>query len=102
MDRSLWSVLFGTFTLRFSTGLTGTMLTYYLASLPKHQGVLDQLLGLGSGVAVGAFAFAVIYASFYASELILSPVFGVLSDRLGHWRAGLPGCVRSGGRPEPV
>ena len=35
MDRSLWSVLFGTFTLRFSTGLTGTMLTYYLASLPK-------------------------------------------------------------------
>ncbi|TME10169.1 MAG: MFS transporter [Chloroflexi bacterium] len=86
MDRSLWSVLFGTFTLRFSTGLTGTMLTYYLASLPKHQGVLDQLLGLGSGVAVGAFAFAVIYASFYASELILSPVFGVLSDRLGHWR----------------
>jgi len=86
MDRSLWSVLLGTFTLRFSTGLTGTMLTYYLANLPKHQGVLDQALGLGSGVAVGALAFAVINASFYATELLLSPVFGVLSDRLGHWR----------------
>ena len=86
MDRSLWAVLAGTFTLRFSTGLTGAMLTFYLAELPRHQGVLDQLLGLGGGVAVGALAFALIHASFYASELVLSPLFGVLSDRLGHWR----------------
>ena len=42
MDRSLWAVLAGTFTLRFSTGLTGAMLTYYLAELDKHHGVLDQ------------------------------------------------------------
>jgi hypothetical protein len=28
MDRSLWAVQAGTFTLRFSTGLTGAMLTF--------------------------------------------------------------------------
>jgi MFS family permease len=86
MDRSMWAVLAGTFTLRFSTGLTGAMLTFYLAELPKHHGVLDQLLGLGAGILVGSLAFAVIHASFYASELLLSPLFGVLSDRQGHWR----------------
>lgn len=86
MDRSLWSVLFGTFTLRFSTGLTGAMLTFYLADLDEHHGVLDQFLGLGGGVVVGALAFALIHASFYASELLLSPLFGVFSDRKGHWR----------------
>jgi MFS family permease len=86
MDRSLWAVLGGTFTLRFSTGLTGAMLAFYLANLDQHHRPLDQLLGLGPGVAVGAFAFAVIHASFYISELTLSPIFGVLSDRLGHWK----------------
>jgi MFS family permease len=86
MDRSLWAVLAGTFTLRFSTGLTGAMLTFYLADLDQHHGVLDQLLGLGGGVVVGALAFALIHASFYASELVLSPLFGILSDRQGHWR----------------
>ena len=82
----MWAVLAGTFTLRFSTGLTGAMLTFYLAELPKHHGVLDQVLGLGAGILVGSFAFAIIHASFYASELLLSPLFGVLSDRQGHWR----------------
>jgi MFS family permease len=86
MNRSLWSVLLGTFTLRFSTGLTGLMLAYYLAELSTHQRPLDELLGLGQGVAVGAIGFALISATFYASELILSPAFGVVSDRLGHWR----------------
>lgn len=86
MDRSLWAVLLGTFTLRFSTGLTGAMLTFYLADLPKYHGVLDQFLGLGAGIVVGSIAFALIHATFYASELVLSPVFGVLSDRLGHHR----------------
>jgi MFS family permease len=86
MDRSLWAVLAGTFTLRFSTGLTGAMLTFYLADLPEYHGVLDQLLGLGVAVAVGSLAFAIIHAAFYASELLLSPLFGVLSDRQGHWR----------------
>jgi len=86
MDRSLWAVLAGTFTLRFSTGLTGAMLAFYLANLDQHHRPVDQLLGLGPGVEVGAFAFAVIHASFYLSELTLSPIFGVLSDRLGHWK----------------
>jgi MFS family permease len=85
MDRSLWAVLAGTFTLRFSTGLTGAMLTFYLADLDKHHGILDQVLGFGPGEVPSDFAFAIIAASFYVSELVLSPVFGVLSDRLGHW-----------------
>lgn len=86
MDRSLWAVLAGTFTLRFSTGLTGAMLTYYLAELDKHHGVLDQLVGLPREPVPTEFAFALIAAAFYASELILSPLFGILSDRRGHWQ----------------
>ncbi|MFL5778482.1 MAG: MFS transporter [Chloroflexota bacterium] len=75
MDRSLWAVLSGTFTLRFSTALTGTMLAYYLADLPAH-----------GGQAVDPATFGLIAALFYASELIFSPFFGILSDRLGHHR----------------
>jgi MFS family permease len=86
MSRSLWAVLAGTFTLRFSTGLTGAMLTYYLAELDKHHGVLDQLVGLPRSPVPDAFAFGLIAAAFYASELVLSPLFGILSDRRGHWR----------------
>ncbi len=86
MSRSLWAVLIGTFTLRFSTGLTGLLLTFYVRDLANHRGLLDQLLGLGQRVVVGALTFSVIHALFYVSELGLSPVFGVLSDRLGHYR----------------
>ncbi len=87
MIRSLWAVLVGTFTLRFSTGLTGLLLTFYVRDgLATHRGILDQLLGLGPGVTVGAFTFAVLHALFYVSELGLSPLFGVLSDRLSHYR----------------
>jgi len=80
MDRSLWAVLAGTFTLRFSTGLTGAMLSVYLATLPDH-----------GGVAVAATTLALLHATFYVSELVLSPVFGLLSDRLGHHRVMLFG-----------
>ena len=86
MDRSLWAVLAGTFTLRFSTGLTGAMLTYYLAELDQHHGALDRLVGLPPSAVPDAFVFALIAATFYASELVLSPLFGVLSDRRGHWK----------------
>jgi MFS family permease len=80
MDRSMWAVLAGTFTLRFSTGLTGAMLAVYLAALPSHGGqTVDPIV-------VGLFA-----ATFYVAELILSPVFGILSDRLGHHRVMLYG-----------
>jgi MFS family permease len=80
MDRSMWAVLAGTFTLRFSTGLTGAMLGVYLAQLPEHGGPrVDPII-------VGLFA-----ATFFLAELILSPVFGILSDRLGHHRVMLYG-----------
>lgn len=75
MTRSLYAVLLGTFSLRFSTGLTGALLAFYLADLPSFGGIrVDPLV-------VGAFA-----ATFYAAELLLSPPFGLLSDRWGHHR----------------
>ena len=73
----MWAVLAGTFTLRFSTGLTGAMLAVYLAQLPEH-----------GGVAVTATTLAVLHAMFYIAELVLSPAFGILSDRIGHHRDG--------------
>ncbi len=82
MERSLRFVLIGTFTLRFSTGLTGAMLGLYLASLPAHGGEpVDARV-------VGLFA-----ATFYVAELVLSPMFGILSDRIGHHRVMLYGPV---------
>jgi MFS family permease len=82
MERSLRFVLFGTFTLRFSTGLTGAMLGLYLADLPAHGGQpVDATV-------VGLFA-----AVFYLAELVLSPIFGILSDRVGHHRVMLYGPI---------
>lgn len=75
MDRSLWSVIFGTFTLRFSTGLTGGLLVYYLADLPSH-----------GGAEVSGFMLGLLGATYFVAELVLSPGFGVLSDRLGAHR----------------
>ena len=80
MSRSIWNVLFGTFTLRFSTALTGGLLAYYLGNLQDH-----------GGPEVSAFAFAVIHAAFYVTELVASPFFGLLSDKLGHHRVMLFG-----------
>ena len=80
MDRSLWAVLGGTFTLRFSTGLTGTMLAVYLAKLPEHGGPV-----------IAATTLGFLHSAFYISELVLSPLFGVLSDRFGHHRMMLVG-----------
>jgi MFS family permease len=85
MDRSLWAVLAGTFTLRFSTGLTGAMLGSYLAHLPEHGGEAV------SPLVVGLFS-----ATFYLAELVLSPIFGILSDRQGHHRVMLYGPVFGG------
>src|SRR5687768_2407914 len=82
MHRSLWAVLAGTFSLRFSTGLTGAMLGVYLANLPEHGGPL-----------VGAITLGVFGALFYLAELVLSPIFGILSDRQGHHRVMLYGPV---------
>ncbi len=75
MQRSLLAVLLGTFTLRFSTGLTGALLAYYLADLPAHGGATVE------PIVMGAFS-----AAFFAAELVLSPIFGPLADRLGYHR----------------
>ena len=75
MHRSISAVIVGTFTLRFSTGLTGTLLVYYLADLPEHGGEVV------SPLVVGVFG-----AVFFAAELLLSPAFGSLGDRVGYHR----------------
>lgn len=84
MDRSLRAVLLGTFTLRFSTGLTGAMLTTYLAKWPKLYPDAEP---------VSAITVGLLTATFYLAELVLSPLFGILSDRLGHHRVMLWGPV---------
>jgi MFS family permease len=73
--RSLNAVLLGTFTLRFSTGLTGAMLAFYLAKLPEFGG--PEVSGTVAGIMT---------ATYFAAELILSPAFGILSDRYGAHR----------------
>jgi MFS family permease len=75
MDRSLWAVVLGTFTLRFSTGLTGAMLVYYLDDLPAY-----------GGQQVDAIVLGFFTASFFAAELLFSPLFGTLADRFGYHR----------------
>lgn len=80
MARSLLAVILGTFTLRLSTGLTGGALVYYLADLEVYGGPKVDAITLGWFVAL-----------FYAAELVGSPLFGVLSDRLGHRRVMLFG-----------
>jgi MFS family permease len=75
VSRSIIAVLLGTFTLRFSTGLTGGMLVYYLADLPKY-----------GGISVDSTTVALLTAGYFVAELAGSPVFGYLSDRFGAHR----------------
>ncbi|HEY8772256.1 MAG TPA: MFS transporter [Candidatus Limnocylindria bacterium] len=75
LKRSVQFVLLGTFTLRFSTGLAGGLLALFLARLPEHGG--PHVLPIVAGI-VGA--------TYFAAELTLSPIFGVLADRLGAHR----------------
>ena len=72
MSRSLASVIVGTFTLRLSTGLTGLLLVNYLASLHEF-----------GGIEVTALEVSLVAVFFYATELTLSPAFGILADRIG-------------------
>jgi MFS family permease len=80
MARAVLAVVFGTFTLRLATGITGAMLIYYYAAFPDY-----------GGVPVSPREVGVLAALFYASELIGSPLFGILSDRIGHRRVMLVG-----------
>jgi MFS family permease len=75
VNRSIRAVLIGTFLLRFSTGLAGGLLAIFLARLPENGG--PEVLAIVAGM-VGA--------AYFAAELSLSPIFGVLADRLGAHR----------------
>jgi MFS family permease len=75
VERSIWAVTIATFVLRLATGLTGALLIFFLADLPAH-----------GGPEVGPLVIGVFTALFFAAELILSPPFGLLSDKLGHHR----------------
>jgi MFS family permease len=75
MRHTINAVLLGTFTLRFSTGLTGAMLAFYLATLPEF-----------GGPAVSGTIAGIMTATYFAAELLLSPAFGILSDRVGAHR----------------
>jgi MFS family permease len=75
VSRSIVAVLLGTFTLRFSTGLTGGLLVYYLAVLPDY-----------GGVSVDSTTVAFLTAGYFVAELVGSPFFGYLSDRYGAHR----------------
>jgi MFS family permease len=84
---SLNAVLLGNFTLRFSTGLTGALLLFYLTDLPKFDPDI---------VAVSAFTAGVLGAMYFAAELILSPFFGMAADRFGTHRLMQPGPIMGG------
>ncbi|HEX7490087.1 MAG TPA: MFS transporter [Candidatus Limnocylindrales bacterium] len=70
MNRSILSMLLGTFVLRVSTAITGFMLIYLIDDLTKHQGNGPGLVSILTG-------------GFYATELTGAIVFGVLADRYG-------------------
>ncbi len=74
--RPLYAVFLGTFTLRFSTGLTGGLFLFYFTHLERDYG----------GPRTDETTLAVMTALFFASELVLSTPFGLLSDRIGHHR----------------
>jgi MFS family permease len=84
---SITAVLLGNFTLRFSTGLTGALLLFYLTDLPKFDPDV---------VAVSAFTAGVLGALYFAAELILSPFFGMAADRFGTHRLMQPGPIMGG------
>ena len=75
MDRSIANAVFASFVLRLATGLTGGLLIYLLADFPAY-----------GGPEVSAAIVGGLTALFFVGELVLSPVFGLLSDRVGYQR----------------
>ena len=59
MARPVLAVIFGTFTLRLATGITGAMLIYYYADFPAY-----------GGQPVDARTVGILGALFYATELL--------------------------------
>ncbi len=80
--RGITAVFTATFALRFATGLTGALLIFYLADLESY-----------GGPQVGPAVIGMLTALFFAAELVLSPPFGLLSDRIGHHRVMQVGPV---------
>ncbi len=74
-EYSVTSVTLATFVLRFATGLTGALLIFFLADFGEY-----------GGQPVGPFVIGLFTALFYAAELVLSPPFGLLADRVGYHR----------------
>jgi MFS family permease len=98
VNRSIQAVLIGTFTLRFSTGLAGGLLAIFLARLPAEGG--PHVLPIVAGI-VGA--------TYFAAELTLSPIFGILADRRGAHRVmqwgplfGIAAVLMRGVTPQAV
>ncbi len=81
-EHSVTAVTVATFVLRFATGLTGALLIFFLADFGDY-----------GGGEVGPAVIGVFTALFYAAELVLSPPFGLLSDRVGHHRVMQVGPV---------
>ncbi len=72
MTRSLWAMLLGTFVLRVSTAVTGTMLVFYIGHL-----------NVAHGARIGPGGVAVLDSGFYVTELAGAMAFGILADRWG-------------------
>jgi len=70
MNRSIVSMLIGTFVLRVSTSITGGMLVFLIDDLTH-------------GTRTGPAAISLLTGGFYATELTGAIVFGVLADRYG-------------------
>jgi MFS family permease len=71
VDRSLASVLAGTFVLRCAAGAMGVMIQFYLEHISQNVYRISNTEG------------GLIIATFFAAELLGAPVFGALSDRYG-------------------
>ena len=83
MNRSIISMLCGTFVLRVSTAITGGMLVYLVDDLTRNRGT-------------GAGALSLLNDGFYAAELSGAILFGVLADRYGRKAIMLVGPVFGG------
>ena len=72
MTRSMRALLLGTFVLRTATGTTGALLVFWTAHL-RERGTIQ----------VSTADVAAISLAFYLTELLGSPIFGVLADQIG-------------------
>src|SRR5436853_6468288 len=70
--RSIAPLLFGTFILRANGGAATIIFGFFLAQLAMHTNAVITSLNVG-----------LLSVAYFATELVLAPVMGSLSDRLG-------------------